>query len=214
MLENQIPISEASFLIPGPVGDLEVLLSPPSSNEGKPRATAVLCHPHPLYGGTMHNKVITTLSKVFAQLGMQTIRFNFRGVEQSAGSFAQGVGEQEDLLAVINWVKQGASNIPLWLAGFSFGAYISILTAAKISVNGLVSIAPPVNRFPFQESLVITCPWVVIQGEQDEVVPAQDVLAWIDRLAIKPQLILFPNATHFFHGHLTELKDTLIEKLK
>jgi uncharacterized protein len=212
MLDTQIPTAEASFVIPGPAGELEVLLSPPP--EGVPRATAIICHPHPLYGGTMHNKVITTLSKTFIELGMQTIRFNFRGVGKSVGSFAEGIGEQEDLLAIIDWVKKGSPQIPLWLAGFSFGAYVSILTAAKMPVDGLVSIAPPINRFPFQDSPLITCPWVVVQGEQDEVVPCQDVLAWIEKLGVKPQLILFPEATHFFHGRLIELKNSLFAKLK
>lgn len=213
MLGTKTPTAEAPFLIAGPAGKLEIVLSPPPK-DSVARATAIICHPHPLHGGTMHNKVVTTLAKTFMELGMQTVRFHFRGVGKSSGSFAEGIGEQEDLLAVINWVKQNSAQMPLWLAGFSFGAYISILIAAKLSVSGLVSVAPPVNRFPFQELPFINCPWMMVQGEQDEVVSYQDVLAWIEKLTVKPQLILFPHATHFFHGHLIELKSSLLEKIK
>lgn len=213
MLEVKNPTAETTLLLQGPAGDLEVLLSPPPS-EDPPKAIAIICHPHPLYGGTMTNKVVTTLSKAFNQLEMQTIRFNFRGIGKSAGTYADGIGEQEDLLAVIEWITEISPKTPIWLAGFSFGAYISICIAAQQTFAGLVSVAPPVNRFPFEVIPVITCPWIVVQGEKDEVVPVDDVKAWTEKLNPRPELILFPDATHFFHGQLTELRDVVVQKLK
>src|SRR5438552_13678872 len=110
----------ASPFIPGPAGALEAKTTRPA---GEAKGTAVVCHPHPLYGGTMENKVVHTLARSFDDLALQTVRFNFRGVGASAGVFAQGIGETGDVLAVLNWVR---ARVPgnLWLAGFSFGAYM------------------------------------------------------------------------------------------
>lgn len=203
--------TESTLLIPGLAGEIEVLLSPapPISKKN----LAVICHPHPLYGGTMHNKVVTTLSKTFQQLNMQTIRFNFRGVGGSSGAYGEGDGEQDDLLAVLAWLKLEAPEAKVWLAGFSFGAYIAIRTAAEMSFEGLVTIAPPVNHFKLDNLPEINCPWIVVQGGKDDVVPAAEVLAWLDKLKTKPTLIEFPEAGHFFHGGLTALRESLVSKL-
>ena len=208
----QLLKTETTILLPGPAGDLEVLLSAAPPEPAK-KAMALICHPHPLHGGTMHNKVVTTLSKTFLELKMQTVRFNFRGVGKSKGSYAEGVGELEDLFAVQAWIKESVPEVNLWLAGFSFGAYIAIRAAAKTAFAGLLTIAPPVNHFPLSEPVTITCPWIVVQGEQDEVVPTSEVLAWIETLNPRPLLILFPNTGHFFHGELTALKEALVQKL-
>lgn len=205
--------TETTFLLPGPAGELEILLSPTPPETVNP-AIALICHPHPLHGGTMHNKVVTTLSKVFQQLQMQTIRFNFRGVGKSTGGYADGVGELQDLLAVESWVRELVPNASIWLAGFSFGAYIAIRAAAETHPSGLVSIAPPVNHFPLDGPLNITCPWVVVQGEDDEVVPTAEVLTWRESLKPQPALLRFPNTGHFFHGRLTDLKEALVTELK
>lgn len=216
---NPIPQSlktltaETTFLLPGPVGELEVLLSAAPQESGK-EAMAVICHPHPLHGGTMNNKVVTTLSKAFQLLNMQTVRFNFRGVGKSGGSYGEGWGELQDLYAVLDWVKLLAPEAPIWLAGFSFGAYISIRAATERPVAGLVSVAPPVNHFPFNQPVSIACPWVVVQGDRDEVVPLEAVLAWVESLDPRPELVRFPEAGHFFHGGLTELKEALVGKLR
>ncbi len=203
-----------TLFIPGPAGDLEVLLSPaPENPHPAQEYFAIICHPHPLFGGTMHNKVVTTLAKTFQQLQIQTLRFNFRGVGQSAGTYAEGEGEQQDLLAIIHWLQQAAPTAGLWLAGFSFGAYIAIRAATKSPCAGLVTIAPPVNHFPLAELPDLTCPWIVVQGDQDEVVPAAEVFAWLEKLTTKPLLIRFPEAGHFFHGQLNELKAALFSKL-
>ncbi len=212
---------ETHLLLPGPAGELELLFSPvPSGSEQQ--SIAVICHPHPLYGGTMNNKVVTTLAKTFLQLNMPTVRFNFRGVGQSAGSYGQAEGELQDLFAVLAWVKETAPQAELWLAGFSFGAYIAIRAAVLLqrshslketALAGLVTVAPPVNHFPLGEPVKITCPWLVVQGGQDEIVPSEAVLAWLADLDPKPRLISFPEAGHFFHGGLTELKQALIEQV-
>jgi len=203
---------ETLFLLPGPAGDLEVLLSaaPP---QAKKEAIAIICHPHPLYGGTMTNKVVTTLSKVFVELQMQTVRFNFRGVGNSAGSYANGAGELDDLLAIKTWVKEQAPQAEIWLAGFSFGSFIAIRAAQQELPAGLVTIAPPVNHFPLNEKPQLTCPWIVVQGGRDDVVPEENVLTWLAQLNPQPRLIHFPQAGHFFHGALTELKEALLAKL-
>jgi len=209
----QILTTETSFQLPGPTGELEILLSaaPTPANQ---ESLAIICHPHPLHGGTLSNKVVTTLAKTFQALNMQTLRFNFRGVGKSTGHYGEGQGELHDLYAVLTWVRQVSPQATLWLAGFSFGAYISICAAREGSFAGLISVAPPVNHFPLHEPVNITCPWIVVQGEQDEIVPAAEVFAWVERLHPKPTLIRFPEAGHFFHGGLTALKEALLEELK
>lgn len=203
------PETETTFLISGPSGDLELLTTPTKTHVNPIPAVAIICHPHPLYGGTMHNKVVTTLMRVFADLGLRTVRFNFRGIGKSTGSYAEGLGETEDLFAVMEWVKKTCPTDAIWLAGFSFGAAISARAAAQTSVAQLVSIAPPVPRFSLIGLPPITCPWLVVQGEQDEVIEPEAVFAWIDTLNPKPRLIRMPGASHFFHGQLLELRRLL-----
>src|SRR5579883_2897349 len=118
------PTTEMTFTIPASHGVLEILTSPAQENIPEKNITAIICHPHPLHGGTMTNKVVTTLAKTFRDLGMRTVRFNFRGVGKSEGAFAEGIGETDDLLAVVKWAQTTCSNDKLWLAGFSFGAFV------------------------------------------------------------------------------------------
>lgn len=206
------PATETHFLLPGPVGDLELLTTPTPEKNPKP-ATAIICHPHPLHGGTMNNKVVTTLAKTFQELGLKTVRFNFRGIGKSVGNYADGIGELEDLLTVVKWVKTIFPEDKIWLAGFSFGASISIRAAAQMEVAQLVSIAPAVLHYGLQDLPPITAPWVIVQGDKDEVVPPQEVYAWIETLNPKPKLIRMENAGHFFHGQLLELRQHLLSVL-
>lgn len=209
---QEFPPTETTFLLPGPAGDLEVSTTP-LETENSRHAVAIICHPHPLHGGTMNNKVVTTLVRTFKELGLRTVRFNFRGVGKSVGSFAEGVGEVEDLLAVVAWVKKTCPQDAIWLAGFSFGGYIAAKVATQIPVAQLVTIAPQASRFTQSPFPPITAPWVLVQGDQDEVVPPEEVFAWVETLNPKPAVIRMTGAGHFFHGRLIELRDTLVSVL-
>lgn len=204
-------MTEKTQLIEGPTGKLELAVSGPV---GEPRnAWGIVCHPHPLYGGTMHNKVVTTLAKTFQYMGVSTIRFNFRSVMRSEGKYDEGNGELDDLLAVIDWVQHQQIKKEIWLAGFSFGAYIAAKAATQIPVNKLVTVAPPVLHFPMSALPPITSPWVLVQGERDDVVPPKEVLDWAESRNPKPIIIRFPQAGHFFHGQLSELRTRIEEAL-
>lgn len=203
------PKEETTLLFPGPIGDLEVWVMPIAEAQG----TAILCHPHPLYGGTMHNKVVTTLAKAFQHLKYTTIRFNFRGVGKSIGQYDQGVGEGEDVVALAHWATHFFPQHSLWLAGFSFGAYVAARAATILPAKQLVSIAPQVSRFLEAQLPRVHCPWLVIQGDQDDVVSPQAVYDWIETVHPRPKLVRFPEAGHFFHGQLTELRKRLEEEL-
>lgn len=203
--------TEKTETINGPAGLLELVVGEPTGEERS--AWGVVCHPHPLFGGTMHNKVVTTLTKVFQNLGVYTVRFNFRGVGQSEGAFDNGVGELEDLLAVLDWVQQQNPKKEIWLGGFSFGAVIAATAATQLPVNKLVTIAPAVEHFPMDNLPPITCPWVLAQGEKDDVVSPQAVFDWAESRDPKPTILRFPEAGHFFHGLLGELRERLEEFL-
>lgn len=198
---------ETTQLIQGPAGQLEVILSKPTGKAK--RAWGIVCHPHPLFGGTMHNKVVTTLVKTFQALGVHTVRFNFRGVGKSEGQFDKGNGELFDLLAVVEWVLREQPDRSIWLAGFSFGAYIAAKAATQIPIAQLVTVAPPVHDFPMKKLPPITAPWILVQGELDEIVPPKKVFAWAEKRNPKPIILKFPNAGHFFHGQLGELRTRL-----
>lgn len=215
MLENihQFPDKETLLSLAGPAGHLELLVDVP--RVPTVGITAVICHPHPLLGGggSMHNKVVTTIARTLRELGINTVCFNFRGVGQSAGQFAQGMGESEDLLAVTDWVLEQRPNDRLWLAGFSFGAYVSLRTVAKTPANLVLSIAPPVQYPEFQIINAPSCPWIVVQGELDDVVNPAEVYSWLATRDENLTLIKMANAGHFFHGQLITLKQELITTL-
>ena len=189
-------------LIDGPEGALEALFTKPDSPA---RALAVICHPHPQFGGTMDNKVVQTLAKAFAELGFATMRFNFRGVGNSAGVFDDGIGETEDAAAALAWAKaQLPASIPLVAAGFSFGCFVQTRLLPRSQPQQLVLVGPAVNRFTIAEVAKDT---IVIHGEEDDVVPLADVMNWA-----RPQglpVTVFPGTGHFFHGRLTELKTVI-----
>ncbi len=214
---TQRPTSE-SIILAGPAGDLEALLETPA--EVAPRGVAVVCHPHPLHGGTMHNKVAHTLARAFLTAGYAALRFNFRGVGASAGTFADGDGETGDVVAALDWARShiDAGNIEqsIWLAGFSFGAAMAVRVAAVRDVAGLVSVAPAAFRFAGTLSGQPGCPWLVVHGDADDVVPIEESVEWLDSLEPGPELVVFPEAGHFFHGRLVELRETVqgfIQKL-
>jgi alpha/beta superfamily hydrolase len=203
----------STFLLPGPTGALEVLTACPAPERAAP-ATAVICHPHPQRGGTMHNKVVHTLARTFGDLGLRTVRFNFRGIGASEGVFGDAEGELEDLLAIVAWVRRQRPDDQLWLAGFSFGGYVAARGAQQTPVAQLVTVAPAVNMYYFKSlESPPNVPWLVVQGDADDVVPAPIVIEWSQRMQPPPHLAVLSGVDHFFHGRLPDLRDTLTQHL-
>jgi alpha/beta superfamily hydrolase len=215
------PEGEHTGFISGIAGRIEVSTMAPRMFEGKSASESpvlvIVCHPHSLMGGTKDNKVVHTLAKMFRDKGMYTIRFNFRGVGNSEGVFDAGRGESDDVMTVLEWAQSvlPVNKMPVWLAGFSFGAYVSLHTANRLNEKGvdlvsqLVTIAPPVGHFPIENEKRPSCPWIVVQGDQDEVIEPTRVFDWIKTLVPPPQLIVMEGASHFFHGRLIELRNRL-----
>ena len=207
---------ESKITIAGPTGNLESALSRGDTDAplSALNATVIICHPHPQHGGTMDNKVVTTLMRTYRDLGVHVLRFNFRGVGGSEGMFDNAVGELEDLLAAIAWTKNSLPESPLLLGGFSFGS--SIAARASYSVEGLLHltlVAPPVERYEYDRAGVFTAPVCVVQGDKDERVIAQGVYNWVAQLQSPAELIRYPDASHFFHGYLSALKSDLTNTL-
>lgn len=157
----------------------------------------------------MHNKVAQTLARTLSELGAHTVRFNFRGVGGSDGRFDHGDGETADLLAVVAWTRARYPGLPLWLAGFSFGAYVALRGAAQCEPARLAAVAPPVNLYDFATVTAPACPWCLVQGKADEIVPADQVAAWAEGLAGPPHRVWFEDVGHFFHGKLNDLRARL-----
>ncbi|WP_111641175.1 alpha/beta hydrolase [Marinimicrobium alkaliphilum] len=209
-----------AITIDGPCGALEARLTP-AANEGMLGAgwLALVCHPHPQHGGTMNNKVVTTLERCYRDLGAEVICFNFRGVGASAGTFDHAVGEVDDLCAVAEWARRQAPDAKLLLAGFSFGSSVAAQAAHRLDgVRHLTLVAPPVERYPYDRDGGFPCPVCVLQGLEDERVDVPGVQAWTDALRTPARWLPFPAAGHFFHGKLTPMKralaDALSEQLK
>lgn len=202
---SEFIIGENTLTLAGPAGKLEASLHLPESLQ--PERLAIICHPHPLHQGTMNNKVVTTLARAYEQLGIASLRFNYRGVGQSEGDYGHMTGEIEDLFAVLGWVQQQWPQVKLYLAGFSFGAFIAASVANQWDVESLVTVAPAVNHADFSGLKRIHCPWLVITGDQDEVVPFAEVKDFCDNPPSPLELVVFENCGHFFHGRLIDLRD-------
>lgn len=211
MVSTSTPVKSEQIFIPGPVGELEALIDAPADAQGA--HVAVVCHPHPLQGGTMTNKVAHMLAKSFNSAGIPAIRFNFRGVGKSAGTYAEGIGETDDALAIIEWARSRWVGASISLAGFSFGGAVAIRAAAATEPARLVTVAPAVDRVHVPVDRLPRCPWLVIQGDQDEVVDPSAVQAWIEHLPDPPELALIPGVGHYFHGTLNQLKQTVLDWL-
>lgn len=202
------PVSEKMF-IDGPAGRLECLFELPPDEDVQ--GAAVICHPHPQHGGTMHNKVAHTLARAFVHAGFATLRFNFRGTEGSEGEYDQGVGELDDVLAAVDWLRERYPDKPFWLAGFSFGAAIAIRAAVRYPFDGLISVAPAVTRFAQGLDEQPQCPWLIVQGDVDELVDVQETIDWVNGLEPGPELLVMQDAEHFFHGRLVELRGAVTD---
>jgi len=205
---DAFPSSRREFFIRGPAGKLECVTDVPDPAGVRP-ATMVICHPHPQHGGTMHNKVVTILERSMRELGLRTVRFNFRGAGESEGEHDEGYGETDDLFAVIEWVRNSRSDDELWLGGFSFGSFICLRAAQNLKLGQLITIAPPVVRFEFSQLQYPDCPWLVIQGDEDDVVNFDDVASWIDKFNPPPEFLVMEQTGHFFHRRLMDLRGLL-----
>jgi alpha/beta superfamily hydrolase len=185
--------------IAGPAGPLEVVLN---VLEGSAVGIALVAHPHSLQGGTLDNKVVQTLAKTFFALRYAVARFNFRGVGKSGGAFDDGAGETDDALAVLAYAKAELGDaLPVVLAGFSFGSFVQTRVAKHVHAQRLVLVGPAVRRFAVED---VPADTIVIHGEEDDVVPLADVLAWA-----RPEqlpIVVFPGCGHFFHGRLPQLQ--------
>lgn len=200
-----------TFSLNGSAGNLEGIAHIPDAFT---HAIAVVAHPLPTMGGTMENKVTVTLAKTLADLGCVTLRFNFRGVGASEGEFTGGAGEEQDLINVVEYARtQFGEELPLLLAGFSFGGYVAVRAAQKLHPQHLVLVAPAIGRFSTSSEsasgIPTTChDTLIIHGDHDEVVPLADTLAWVKTLHLP--VVVLPQAEHFFHGRLTQLRNIVL----
>lgn len=209
MSSPAFPSTSEALTLAGPAGALEVAVDVPDDEVTPRDLVAVVCHPLPTEGGTMHNKVVTMVARTLRELGATTVRFNFRGTGASEGAFDEGEGEAEDLRAVVDWVRASRPGATLWLAGFSFGAYVSIRMAGELQADALISVAPPAGRWDFERMRKPTMPWLVVQGEADEIVDPQAVYDWLDRIDAQAELVRMPDTSHFFHRKLIDLRGVL-----
>jgi len=207
---------EQSIMIAGPSGDLEAMIHQGNSDGyfAERQYCAIVCHPHPLHGGTMDNKVVTTLMRTYRDVGIHTVRFNFRGVGRSEGTFDHAVGEVDDLLAVVHWVTDNLPQSTLLLAGFSFGSSVAAQASYRVAnLRHLTLVAPPIERYPYDRDQQFSVPLCVVQGDRDERVFAEGVYAWQQQLYSASTLLRYPEAGHFFHGYLSALKADLTQVL-
>ncbi|WP_190539445.1 alpha/beta hydrolase [Pseudomonas typographi] len=200
-------IRETPLMLDGPVGQLEALyLEAPGA-----RGMALLCHPNPVQGGTLLNKVVSTLQRSARDAGLVTLRFNYRGTGSSAGSHDMGSGEVDDAQAAANWLRIKHPGLPLTLLGFSFGGFVAASLAGRLEAAGaplshLFMCAPAVTRLTAEHPLPARVPITVIQPENDEVIDPALVYAWSAALSRPHELLKVAECGHFFHGKLTDLK--------
>lgn len=205
----------AAITIGGPAGALEARCQNGNTDGAfaDRGLAAIVCHPHPQHGGSMNNKVVTTLMRVYRELGVPAVRFNFRGVGASEGEYDSAVGEVEDLMAVHAWLSQTLPKRRLLLAGFSFGSAVAAAASHRLAdqVAQLTLVAPPVERYDYDRDGAFPCPVCVAQGERDEVVNAEGVFDWYEKHLNSPKRLLrYPETGHFFHGQLTPLREDLV----
>lgn len=211
MTSPAFPETSTPLMLDGPAGPLEVVVDLPDDDVARLPYTAIVCHPLSTEGGSLHNKVVTMLARSLRELGVTTVRFNFRGVGESAGQFDHGNGEREDLRAVADWLRLHRPGDRLWLAGFSFGSYVSLSMVGELQPDAVISVAPPVagRGWDFDAIRTPSDRWLVIQGEADEIVDPQSVFDWIERLPTPPELVRMPDTSHFFHRKLMDLRGAI-----
>jgi len=195
--------------IAGPVGNIELIIEA-ACTQSCP-IVFLMCHPHPLYDGTMHNKVVTTTCRAMQEIGIMTCRFNFRGVGHSKGEYGEGSGEQADTLTVAQWLQSQAPDMTLWLGGFSFGGYVAYSIAEQLKPAQLLTIAPSITRFNLNHTPEPSMPWLVVQSDADEVITPKEIWPWLEQHQCPYTLMKLHDVSHFFHGQLITLRQRLIQ---
>ncbi|MBS0199754.1 MAG: alpha/beta hydrolase [Proteobacteria bacterium] len=204
-------MADTALQLQGPAGVLEAKLELPEDGVARRDVCAIVCHPLPTDGGTMDNKVVTTTARALRELGITTLRFNTRGTGNSAGTFDHGIGESDDLRAVAAWLRAEHPTAQLWLAGFSFGSFVTLKNAMELHADAVISIAPPVagRGWDFSQIELPRVPWLVVMGEADEIVEPKAVFDWVDALPTPPTLVRMPETSHFFHRKLIDLRQAI-----
>lgn len=195
------------FCIEGPAGQLEIAVDIPRSGITS-ELTFVMCHPNPQAEGTMHNKVVTTATKAMNELGIPAVRFNYRGVGASEGAYGEVLGERDDCLAVLEWVKQHRPG-PIWLGGFSFGSNIAFLCQRDERVQQLLTIAPAVTLWDISQIEAPTVPWLCVIAGGDEVVDSDAIYDFVKQTESNAFIYKMHGASHFFHKKLIDLRKAL-----
>ena len=193
------------YSVDGPAGALEVAVG----GEESPRGVAVICHPHPLYGGTLDNKVAYTLARAVETRGLASVRFNFRGVGNSEGAHDGGPGELDDALCAVEHARERFEGLPLMVAGFSFGGWIALHCAQRVNPALLVTVAPALRYDALGPRSRPSCPWYYVHGLADEVIAAEDNRPVLEGMEPPPEQLWLPDVGHFFHGHLTTLRQAV-----
>ena len=206
------PGQSREVLISGAAGHIEALVAAPRAGV-EPAGFAVVCHPHPLFGGALSNKVTYALASCALKAGFFATRFNFRGVGKSQGLHDDGRGETDDTVAVVEWMRQRQPGAPLLLMGFSFGAFVSIQAAARAQPSLQVSVAPPFAKYFDGAPLPPRppCPWLVVHGRDDDVVDFADTQTQLAHYQPPPEVVSFDGVGHFFHGRLGDLQNAVTE---
>jgi len=212
MAPDHFPDETTSFALAGPGGKLECESRAAGPDVARP-VVAVICHPLSTDGGSMHNKVVTMIERSLREAGADTVIFNFRSVGRSEGTFDNGNGESDDLAAVVAWARRVRPDAALWLAGFSFGSYVTLRNAVPLAAAALISVAPPAagRGWDFSTITLPACPWLVVMGDADEIVEPQAVYDWVDGIpeATRPRLVKMEETSHFFHRRLMDLRGVL-----
>jgi alpha/beta superfamily hydrolase len=211
-MTNDIRVINVDF--PGPAGLLEGLIN--AQAEAESRAIAVLAHPLPTRGGTMHTKAVFHAAKALARIGVPVLRFNFRGVGRSEGSFSDGPGEQEDFRAALAFMKARYPDVRrIWAGGMSFGSGIALTVgAAEADVGALIGIACPVNKYDYSTLIDAAKPTFLIHGERDELIPLKEIRRFYAMLSEPKELVVIDGADHLFDGKVTEVGDAIEDLLQ
>lgn len=197
----------------GPAGPLQCTVSLPS-RPASPAGVAIVCHPHPLYGGSQDNKVVTTLARCCLEAGLTVARFNFRGVGESQGHFDQGEGETEDALAVLDWLLTATDARSHAVLGFSFGGMVATRVAGLRRPRQLVTVAPALHALDSESLPGPDCPWLLVHGQDDDVVDCEETLARARQMQAAVEVRLMEGVGHFYHGRLGDLHDLVTPVLR